>query len=249
MRLLSLLGVCVLCCAACARIPEQPGNLPPARFADPSQTKGGHETKETLSQGDAVAIRRELEAGNRRFIVGRSERPRQSVGRRVELEGGQKPHTIVLSCSDSRVPPEVIFDQGLGDLFVVRTAGEVADAAAVASIEYAVEHLGVKMLVIMGHQSCGAVKATLATPPGKSAGSADLNTLVNMIRPNLRGLSSLELDPKSDSTLTAAGKAQVLGTKMYLLKRSKIVNEAVHLHGLQILPAIYHLESGEVEFF
>lgn len=253
MKMHILCAIGVIGISACARIPEEPANLSTVHYVVPSHAQANFNSKHSSGDGADKAgtggTRRQLETGNQRFILGRGEHPRQSVARRVELRAGQKPHTIVLSCSDSRVPPEVIFDQGLGDLFVVRTAGEVADASAVASIEYAVEHLAVRALVIMGHQSCGAVKAAVTTPQGKTAGSADLDALVSAIRPNLKGLSSVERDPKYDSTLTAASKAQVRGVKQQLLKRSKIVNEAVHHHGLEIMQAIYHLETGEVEFF
>ncbi len=186
----------------------------------------------------------ELKAGNRRFVEGTSRHPLQDSERRQQTKSDQKPHTIVLSCSDSRVPPEIVFDQGIGQLFVVRTAGEVADAAAVASIEYAVEHLGAKLILVMGHQSCGAVKATLGTPKGKSAGSRDLDKLIAEIRPNVKSFSLESAGPN----LSYAVRAQVDGVTAGLLKRSKIVREAVHHHHIDIAGAVYNLESGQVLF-
>ena len=141
---------------------------------------------------------------------------------RIALEslGGQKPHTIVVSCSDSRVPPELVFDQGLGNLFVVRAAGQVLGDAAVGSIEYAIEHLGPKLIVILGHDSCGAVNAALSTPDGQSAGSQGLDTLVNKIKPAVRPwAASWQKDP----TLGEPVRANVLSVAMDMMRRSRIV--------------------------
>src|SRR5215218_7417660 len=99
--------------------------------------------------------------GNARFVAAKAAYPHQTVEQRTSVAGGQHPIAVVLSCSDSRVPPELVFDQGLGDLFVVRVAGNVADDAVIASIEYAVEHLGPTLVVVLGHEKCGAVAATL----------------------------------------------------------------------------------------
>ena len=194
---------------------------------------------------DPASIRAVLTLGNDRFVNGVAVHPRQEKKRRNEIASAQHPHTAVLSCSDSRVPPEEVFDQGLGDLFVVRTAGEVADFSAIASLEYAVEHTGVKALLIMGHTSCGAVKATLSTPKGTSAGSKDLDQLVNSIRPHLKGfeLASAGVD------LENASRAQVDGVASDLLTRSKIIREAVDKKELQLLVGIYRLNTGRVEFW
>ena len=113
-----------------------------------------------------------LKEGNSRFVHHQTIHPRQDQARLTEQSGGQKPGAIVVSCSDSRVPPELIFDQGLGDIFSVRTAGQALDTYSIASVEYAIEHLGSKVIVVMGHSSCGAVKAAATTPEGKSTGAA-----------------------------------------------------------------------------
>jgi len=194
---------------------------------------------------DAGSIRAALTLGNDRFANDTAVHPRQDKKRRKEISSAQHPHTAVLSCSDSRVPPEELFDQGLGDLFVVRTAGEVADSSAIASLEYAVEHAGVKALLILGHTSCGAVKATLSTPKGTSAGSKDLDKLIDSIRPHLKGFELGSAGPD----LEYASRAQVDGVADDLLKRSKIIREAVDKHGLQLLVGIYRLDSGRVEFW
>ncbi|MHB8079768.1 MAG: carbonic anhydrase, partial [Candidatus Krumholzibacteriia bacterium] len=121
----------------------------------------------------------QLLAGNQRFVAGAPTRAHQDVGRRTEVANGQQPLAVIVGCADSRVPPEMLFDQGLGDLFVVRVAGEVVDDAALASIEYAVEHLGAGLIVVLGHERCGAVAAAVAG--GEAPGH--LSTLVKAIAP------------------------------------------------------------------
>lgn len=220
----------------------------PARQTDVQTTKMRVVGKSSSKQSD-VAITSGKEAlhalteGNERFVTGKLWHPNQSSERRTGLTETQKPHTIVLSCSDSRVPPEVVFDQGLGDLFVVRTAGEVADPVAMASIEYAVEHLGAKLLLVMGHESCGAVKATLSTKRGTSAGSKDLDQLVAAIRPHLKDVTLANAGPN----LHHAVQLQVSGVLSGLVKRSKIIREAVNQNHLEVKSAIYHLDTGEAE--
>jgi carbonic anhydrase len=136
------------------------------------------------ARSSAVLSLASLIAGNERYAAGRAQHPRAAREDRQQLLAGQHPRAIVLACADSRVPPELVFDQGLGDLFVVRVAGEAVDAASVASIEYAIEHLGASLIVVLGHQSCGAVMAALTTPHGK-AGSPDLDALLDEIRPGV----------------------------------------------------------------
>lgn len=188
----------------------------------------------------------ELKRGNKRFVEDDVEHINQDEKRRKKLADGQKPHTIVLSCSDSRVAPEILFDQGLGDLFVIRTAGNTVGSDAVASIEYAVEHLGSKLLVVMGHESCGAVKAAMTTPVGKTAGSFDLDTLVGKIRPHVHGSRSLA---SSDKTLRVPVQDNVSAVACNLMKRSKILREHFKKGSLTVQPAIYGLASGKVDFW
>lgn len=188
-----------------------------------------------------------LKNGNTRFTKGKKglRNDGQSSEDRLRLTSGQKPHTIVVSCSDSRVPPEVVFDQKLGEIFVVRSAGQSLDSAGIASIEYAVEHLGSRLLVVLGHESCGAVKAALATPPGQSAGSRHLDYLVNDIRPRIQGVvrQPASRNVITESTMNARGVAQDL------VKRSEIVKKAVTENKLEIRSAIYYLNTGFVDFF
>lgn len=186
-----------------------------------------------------------LQAGNQRFLSGDiTWRPDPQV--RGRLADGQKPFAIILSCSDSRVPPELIFDQGLGDLFIVRVAGNLADPHAIASIEYALEHLGSRLLVVMGHESCGAVKAALTTPAGQSAGSPSLDVLVGTLKRNLDG--NMLFNPE-DKLLQAPVRTNVSSVTRGLVEQSPVVQHLLQNHELVIAQAIYGLGSGQVTFF
>ena len=200
-----------------------------------------HEVAPAMSAPVALKTLRD---GNGRYIGGTTKALRDSA-RRKDLVGGQAPSAIILSCSDSRVPPEIVFDRGLGDLFAIRVAGNVLGAASVASIEYAVEHLGTHLIVVMGHESCGAVKAAITTPKNQSAGSPDLDTLI----------ASVYLDPKDHSSLTEDPRLRkqvifnVNGVSDQLVKRSAIVRKAVEEGKVTIVRGIYGLSTGKVDFW
>jgi carbonic anhydrase len=185
-----------------------------------------------------------LRQGNQRFIEGKMTAPRRDEKTRSELAASQQPFAIVLSCSDSRVPPEVIFDQGLGDIFVVRTAGQVLDPGPIASIEYALEHLGARLIIVMGHESCGAVKAALTTPAGRSAGSADLDRLVAKIKPYMSSFRPTGMD----KLLRGPVKSNTAGVARELMKKSAIVREKLKNQDISLVTAIYGLSTGQVEF-
>lgn len=185
-----------------------------------------------------------LKQGNQRFVDGKMTALRRDAKTRGELAEGQKPSSIVLSCSDSRVPPEVLFDQGLGDIFVIRTAGQVLDPAPIASIEYAVAHLGTRLIVVLGHESCGAVGAALKTPAGKSAGSVDLDKLVSKIKPYISSFRP----SSSDKLLRGPVKANASGIAKELVRRSEIVRSKLQSQDVSLVTAIYSLSSGQVEF-
>ena len=197
------------------------------------------------------AVLAQLKEGNSRFEAGKLSHPHADVDYRKQLSGGQHPEAIILSCSDSRVAPELLFDKGLGDLFVVRDAGNILGAAAVASMEYAVEHLGSRLIVVMGHESCGAVKAALSTPPGKSAGSPDLDSLVATIQGNLEaeGKDGWRSIASEDKTLRGHVSHNVNAVAKRLTERSKIIRNAVETGKVKIVPAIYGLETGHVDFW
>ncbi len=185
-----------------------------------------------------------LKNGNIRFTHNLFREDGDSELDRKRLVSGQHPHAIILSCSDSRVPPEVIFDQKLGEVFVVRTAGEALDFGALASIEYAVEHLGTQLILVLGHEQCGAVKAAAETKDGSSAGSKNLDQLVKNIRPRIEKAMRM---PASDAPL-AESIANAKGAAEELMNKSDIVQKHVLDGTLSVQSAVYHLESGEVIF-
>lgn len=178
-----------------------------------------------------------LEQGNQRFVNDKLDGQLQDSKRRDALTGGQSPFAIVLSCADSRVVPEMAFDTGLGELFVVRVAGNVANTSSIASMEYAVAHLGSKILVVMGHESCGAVTAAM----GRGDNGPNLNHLLDHVSPALNKCShdaSLEEVVKCNAELTADA----------LVEKSEIIRNAVNNGDLKIVPAYYNLDSGVVDF-
>jgi len=178
-----------------------------------------------------------LAAGNQRFVSGKPQ-PRDAVARRKELATTQNPHAAVLSCSDSRVPPEVVFDQGLGDLFVVRSAGESADPLSVGSLEYAVEHLGTTEIVVMGHQHCGAVTAACG---GEKTESPNLLAVVSPITSSCAAADKKQADP-----MDLPIKDHVHSVAMALLAKSPMLKHAVAEHKLTIVEAYYSLDTGAV---
>src|SRR5437870_542082 len=142
----------------------------------------GAGSKEGAGIDPEQALQR-LRNGNRRYAAMKALRPHQTRARRTSLAKGQQPFAVVVSCADSRVPPEIIFDQGLGDLFVLRVAGNIVDDHSLGSIEYAVDHLAVRLIVVLGHQRCGAVKAAKETIAAKGEAPAHIQSLVTAIQP------------------------------------------------------------------
>jgi carbonic anhydrase len=179
-----------------------------------------------------------LKDGNERFAVERAEREDVGSARRKELLAGQSPFAIVLSCSDSRVPPEIIFDQGLGRLFVVRVAGNISEPFALGSIEYAVEHLHVPLIVVLGHEKCGAVAAALS--PNKPAGN--LGRLISEV--HVGG----HLSADKHAALAEAVENNVRHQAKLLVDRSDVIREHVEHHGVQIVAGIYSLATGKVQW-
>ena len=179
--------------------------------------------------------------GNKRFVAGQARHPNQSSERLAELVArGQHPIAIIVSCSDSRIPPELVFDQGLGDIFVVRTAGQVLDDAALASIEYAAEHLHVPLAVVLGHQDCGAVKA--AVSGGDAPGH--ISTLVKRIQPSVTKARA-----KGGDVLDAAVRIHALSVARQIESSEPILSELVTDGRLKVVGAYYSLASGEVQIF
>ena len=182
-----------------------------------------------------------LKEGNSRFINGKSTRPRQDFTRIKEVSTGQAPFATIVGCSDSRVPNEIIFDQGLGDLFIVRTAGQVSTYASWGSIEFAEEILGTKLIVVMGHTQCGAVNAAVTLPevPGH------IITLINAIKPAVETARKNHSENLLDAAIRENIKMQVdqlRGLEPVLAKR-------VRDGSIKIIGALYDLNTGTVDFF
>jgi carbonic anhydrase len=195
----------------------------------------------------AFAALERLRAGNRRFSRNLSVATSHEA-RRVALTEGQAPDAIVLTCADSRVPPELVFDLGLGDLFVVRVAGNVCSPSTLASIEYAANALGTELVVVMGHTRCGAVKATIdAATNAKCPGSASLEDLVERLMPAVSEVVGRGLEPAE--LLTAATRANIHLTAARLGQESKVLAERIRSGKLMVVTAEYALETGEVSFF
>ena len=183
----------------------------------------------------------ELVKGNYRFINNKLEHPRQGADRRMETLEGQNPFAIILTCSDSRVPPEIIFDVGIGDLFVVRTAGNLLDDVALGSIEYAVEHLSTPLLLVMGHQQCGAVKAACEKAQGKQGEGESGRILVEKLQPAVEIAQQLPGDLEINAV-----NANIAIVANQLMVSEPILKEYIQLGKLEILSARYDLDSGVV---
>ncbi len=180
--------------------------------------------------------------GNNRFVSGNLAQKDLSEAKRKELAKGQKPFAIVVTCSDSRVVPEILFDQGLGDIFVIRVAGNVVDPIALGSIEYAAEHLNAPLLIVLGHERCGAVSAALEAK-GKPKGN--IGAIVKKIMPAVN--IAKKKGGTRDEILETAIKENVKNTCNEIMKNSKIVKHLVHSGKLKIVAGEYNLTSGKVE--
>lgn len=182
-----------------------------------------------------------LKEGNQRFVAGRPEHPSQSIEHRAGLAAAQKPTAVVFGCGDSRVAAEIIFDQGLGDMFVVRTAGHVIDSAVLGSIEYAVTVLNVPLIAVLGHDSCGAVGATLAALDDGVVPDGYVRDIVERVMPSIllgRRDGITRVDEFEARHVTETGKQ--------LLSRSTVISDAVRDGRLAIVGLTYHLADGQV---
>jgi carbonic anhydrase len=182
-----------------------------------------------------------LKEGNQRFVNGLPAKPRQDVKRIKEVASAQSPFATIVGCSDSRVPNEIIFDQGLGDLFIVRTAGQVSTYASWGSIEFAEEILGTKLIVVLGHTSCGAVNAAVNLPevPGH------IITLINAIKPAVERAKKKE----PAALLDAAIRENIMMQVEQLKGLEPVLAKRVREGSIKIIGALYDLSSGKVEFF
>lgn len=191
-----------------------------------------------------------LRAGNQRFAAGlRSMEVLATHTRRADLLKGQEPFAIVLGCSDSRVPAEIVFDQGLGDLFVIRVAGNVVAPSQVGSVEFAAAKFGTPLVVVLGHSQCGAIEATLdelRQPATRQ--SRNLRSIVNRVRPSVEALLATGLRDDPDALAREAVRANVRASVDHLRHGSEILEELVASRGLRIVGAEYSLETGLVDF-
>jgi carbonic anhydrase len=180
-----------------------------------------------------------LMAGNARFVAGKSVHANQDRARLTEVAKGQKPFAMILSCADSRVPPEILFDQGLGDLFVVRVAGNIADSHALGSLEYGAQVLGARFLMVLGHEYCGAVDA--AVKGGHAGGNID--SIIDVIAP---AASRAKADPDKTDLLNKAITENVREVLSAINKRSPALTAMAAKGELKIVGARYDLDSGDV---
>jgi len=196
-----------------------------------------------------VALRR-LQEGNARFVANlrRSEAMTSAV-RRAEVADNHQPFAVILGCSDARVPAEIVFDQGLGDLFVIRVAGNVVAPSQVGSVEFAVERFGVQLVVVLGHSRCGAIEATLEalSRPGQ-AQSPGLRSIVDRVRPSIEGLLHTELGRDRPRLVQEAVRANIRASVNQLRHGSEIIERLVLAGRLRVMGAEYALDSGQVSF-
>ena len=192
-----------------------------------------------------------LRVGNRRFASGvRGRDTITSQVRRKDLAAPQEPFAIILGCSDSRVPAEIVFDQGLGDLFVIRVAGNIVASSQVGSVEFAAARFGTRLVVVLGHSQCGAVLATLEElqQPTDSQ-SRNLRSIVDRIRPSVEALLATELKHDPDALVRQAVRANIRVSANHLRHGSQVLEQLIQNDGLLVVGGEYSLETGIVEFF
>jgi carbonic anhydrase len=191
-----------------------------------------------------------LREGNRRFASGTARAEAQLThARRAALVAGQNPFAIVLGCSDSRVPAELVFDQGLGDLFVIRVAGNIVAPSQVGSIEFAATRYDTRLVVVLGHSQCGAILATLEELRRPAAGqSPNLRSIVDRVRPSVQPLLATELRDDPEALVREAVRANVRASVDHLRHGSEILERLIAEEGLLLVGAEYSLETGVVEF-
>jgi carbonic anhydrase len=200
-----------------------------------SKEPDSHSSVPSVTTAEALS---RLTAGNARFVAGKLEHPHQNVERRTELAAGQQPYAIILACSDSRTPPELLFDQGLGDLFIVRVAGNVVNDEGLASIEYAVDHLGARLIVVLGHERCGAVTAAREAIAAKTQAPAHFDSLVAALRPAVEATATANLE--------AAIKANVENVVKTLKTSEPVLKAMVAKKDVVVKGAYYDLDTGAV---
>lgn len=205
---------------------------PFAQAADPA-----HSDQPSVAPAEAMS---KLKEGNGRYTSGNLQHPGQTTERRTELAKTQHPFAAIVCCSDSRVPPEVVFDQGLGDLFIVRVAGNVINDEGLGSLEYTVDHLGPRLILVLGHQRCGAVDAARETLAAKGKAPGHIQSLVTAIKPAVEATSKEDLD--------ATIKANVKHVVAELRSSTPILKAAVDSGKIEVIGGYYSLDTGAVTF-
>jgi carbonic anhydrase len=211
--------------------------------------------KSAADEGFRVISAREavnrLHEGNRRFVA--ADRVRAGLtdqARRDELAAGQAPFAIILGCSDSRVPAEIVFDQGLGDLFVIRVAGNIVAPSQVGSVEFAAARFGTRLVVVLGHTQCGAVLATLEQlQQPMEEQSQNLRSIVDRVRPSVEALLATDLAQDPEALVRHAVRANIRVSANHLRHGSAVLEQLIQQEGLLVVGAEYALETGVVDFF
>lgn len=228
---------------------EEKETRTPAAAPEKAATPEKPQAKADMKKDDSVSAEKALswlQNGNKRYVKKSHRADGKSQADRDRLAKSQRPHAVVLSCSDSHAPPETVFDQSLGEIYVVRTAGESLDSAVIASLEHAVETLGPRLLVVMGHTGCSAVSAAVHAHEHTSTGSPSLDLMIADIQPRLpargpAGAASKDLEIESS--------ANAQGVAADLLKRSPLIKARVDKGELTLKPALYYNDTGLVKFY
>lgn len=192
-----------------------------------------------------------LREGNRRFVADTREHGAATgSARRHELAAGQEPFAILLGCSDSRVPAEIVFDQGLGDLFVIRVAGNIVASSQVGSVEFAAARYATRLVVVLGHSQCGAVLATVEELQRPTANqSRGLRSIVDRVRPSVEALLATDLRHDPEALVREAVRANIRVSANHLRHGSAHLEQLIQKHEILVVGAEYSLETGEVDFF
>ena len=200
-----------------------------------------------VSAGEALD---RLQQGNLRFVSNvRSLDALLTHARRADLATGQRPFAIILGCSDSRVPAEIVFDQGVGDLFVIRVAGNIVAPSQVGSVEFAAARFGTRLVIVLGHSNCGAVEATLEELQSPTNQSRNLGSIIGRIRPSVESLLTTELRHDRSALLQQAVRAHARASADHLRHGSALLEQLIRDEGLRVVCAEYSLETGRVDFF
>lgn len=198
---------------------------------------------------DAKEALARLQEGNHRYVTEESAQEPTTEGARLKLTGGQSPFAVILGCADSRIPPELVFDQGIGDLFVIRVAGNLAAMSQIGSVEYAVEHLGARLVVVLGHTGCGAIAAAVAeVVEDDDVHPPCLQWIVNRLQPMVAEVREKDASLEGEALCDAVRVANVQDAVQTMVKDSPVISRLVAEDGLQVVGAEYALETGKVQF-